>query len=210
MPYHTKIRHNSLSALVIRVRVKAVILGKAMTTRRTSTHKTPSQNGKEIPTIDVEVVDTDNTSANVELIAKVEELKAALEKSKQKEKILLQTVDDLQAQLDEQKATVQSLQAVVEKANQIHHELEQAQQTALRLAESNQSLIEENRALHQANQPAKQTESDAELALSKPDADLRRHQEILRQRQAARLSHPVFPNNPEPTQFENQDIGWVD
>jgi uncharacterized protein YyaL (SSP411 family) len=187
-----------------------------MATRRTGTHKTASQNGgKDIPTIDVEVVDTSHDSANAELIAKIDELKAALEKSQQKEKTLMQTVDSLQDQLDEQKATIHSLQAVVEKANQIHHELEQAQQTALRLAESNQSLIEENKALRHENQASKSTESSSELALSapndeKPNADLRRHQEILRQRQAARLSHPVFPNPPEPTQFENQDIGWVD
>jgi uncharacterized protein YyaL (SSP411 family) len=173
-----------------------------MATRRTGTHKTASQNGgKDIPTIDVEVVDTSHDSANAELIAKIDELKAALETAQQKEKTLMQTVDSLQDQL--------------EKANQIHHELEQAQQTALRLAESNQSLIEENKALRQENQTSKSTESRSELALSapsdeKPNADLRRHQDILRQRQAARLSHPVFPNPPEPTQFENQDIGWVD
>ena len=196
-------------------------LENAMVTRRTQTHKPTSQNGskeKEIPTIDVEVVDT-NESANAELIAKIEDLKTALEKAQQKEKTLMQTVDHLQEQLDEQKATIHSLQSVVDKANQIHHELEQAQQTALRLAESNQSLIEENKTLHHENNllknPEEHVEPSAELALSSPneersDGDLRRHQEILRQRQAARLSHPVFPNNPLPTQFENQDIGWVD
>lgn len=203
-----------------------------MTTRRPKSQKNTDN---DVPTIDVPAVDVPaiegeliqeekNQEANAELLTKIEELKSALEASQQKEKTLLQTVDQLQAQLHEQKAIVQRLETAVKQANQVHQELKQAQKTALRLAESNQKLIEENNALlherhdnheKQGNGAAASTEPLPGLALATPEpsqteGDLRRHQEILRQRQAARLSHPVFPNNPEPTQFEDRDIGWVD
>lgn len=202
-----------------------------MTTRR---QKPQKNTDNDIPTIEVpatnvpidgELIQEEKSNeANAELITKIEELKSALEASQQKEKTLLQTVDQLQAQVHEQKAIVQRLETAVKQANQVHQELKQAQKTALRLAESNQKLIEENNALlherhdnHEKhdNGVAASTEPLPGLALASPEpskteGDLRRHQEILRQRQAARLSHPVFPNNPEPTQFEDRDIGWVD
>jgi translation initiation factor 2B subunit (eIF-2B alpha/beta/delta family) len=184
-----------------------------MTNRRSKAQKMAEE---DLPAIEGELIPAEENT-NAELIAKINQLKAALEKAQQKEKTLLQTLDQLQAQLDEQKTIVQRLETAVKQANQVHQELKQAQKTALRLAESNQKLIEENNALlHEKHEKtvAASTKPLAELALAnepaQTDGDLRRHQEILRQRQAARLSHPVFPNNPEPTQFEDRDIGWVD
>jgi peptidoglycan hydrolase CwlO-like protein len=126
-----------------------------------------------------------------------------LEKGQRKENLLQMQIDQLQARLDDQQDLIGKLQSSMEKTNHLHAELEQAQKMALKLAEANQALIAENQSLKQPPEPP-----PSALQLSEPPRpDLRNQQEVLRQRQAARLSHPVFPNRP---QASEPDVGWVD
>jgi chromosome segregation ATPase len=186
--------------------VKAInVLWEArMVSRRQGTNHSNPLPKLEAPTLEAEVVSEPVAQDHSELTTKIEELQHALEGSQQKERILQEMVDQLQLQLDEQQEVIQKLQTSVEKANHLQTELEQAQKTALKLAETNQKLIEESNARTQA-EAAEKTQS-SQLAQAQ-ERDLRSQQEVMRQRQAARLSHPVFPDNPMPSEL---DIGWAD
>jgi chromosome segregation ATPase len=175
-----------------------------MASRRQGTNHPNPLPKLESPVLEAEVVSEPVTQDDSELMTKVEELKHALESSQQKERILQEMVDQLQLQLDEQQEVIQKLKASVEKTNHLQIELEQAQKTALKLAETNQKLIEESSAKKQSE--AEANSQSSQLAQAQ-DRDLRSQQEVMRQRQAARLSHPVFPDDPTPAEL---DIGWAD
>lgn len=183
-----------------------------MATRKQSSNS--AQPKPQPPVIEAEVVAESHLDEYSELVTQINELRHTLEKSQRKENTLQETVDYLQEQLDDQKALIQKLQTSIEKTNQIHTELEQAQKMALKLAEANQELIAENHELKQSQSLAEHHSSEQNgqqnaLQLAElPKPDLRSQQEVLRQRQAARLSHPVFPNRPD--QSSEPDVGWVD
>ncbi len=145
---------------------------------------------------------------NQSLIQENTEIKTAFEQAQETEKGDEKIIKRLQTKLNEQTEISKRLQSNLEQINDLKAALEQAKQTAKNLTEANEKLTEENKALQEKPTP-KPTEPKAQLSLQSNN-DMRSHQEILRARQAASLSHPVFPNNPASTSFTDQDIGWVD
>jgi len=132
-----------------------------------------------------------------------DDLKEVQEQAQQQQVVFQQQLDELQTELDKQIALNRSLKADLDKFEGLKAELEQAKKVALQLAEENTRMGQELKALK--SQPAP-TAQPASTVLTKTQAA----KEVLHERQARALAHPIFPTELLPGQLSNQDLGWVD
>ncbi len=136
------------------------------------------------------------------------QLKQELARSQQREAHLQQELTLLQTELDQREALINSLEADLEKAKSFKNELDQAKKAALKLAEENTRLNEELKSL-QRQKPTVTTEAKPVVA-AQSQSPIATTIDVLHERQARSLAHPVFPAGSSPGYLSDQDLGWVD
>ncbi len=136
------------------------------------------------------------------------QLKQELARSHQREAHLQQELTLLQTELDQREALINSLEADLEKAKSLKNELDQAKKAALKLAEENTRLNEELKSLQGQKPPA--TPEVKPVVTAQSQAHITTPVDVLHERQARSLAHPVFPAGSSPGYLSDQDLGWVD
>jgi DNA repair exonuclease SbcCD ATPase subunit len=153
------------------------------------------------------------TDASPALEALVNELKADLEKSRDREAELQQQVTDLQAELKASQAHGEQLKAYPEQVNQLKAELDRVKKDNLQLAEANIKLTQAAKEAS-AIAPIPQSRAQLDIQPTNPSANQEPEPKLTAaQEQAAHLARilrrPVGSNRAL-SKVSDKNIGWFD